>query len=745
MLSYLFRKEIMINYTKMVQDEVLNLKSTMTDKEFFSSDSYRYYMDQFIQGVLFGFKRGKQIKVLNYADMYDDFTAATNGYEVTNNILDPIVRTMETRAEKHYANAGKVCHEIWHILFSDFKVLNEYLNHLEEPEFTWSHKMESCNAAVVQSVINDDPIVKKLYKTVATAINNVLEDAYINRKGSLLMPGIPALGNRLYDNKMMELYGDYNDITKGDIITAFIQTFQALCFGYQPGNETSLDDAQKELLEIILSCYSSCLPYISKYLEENNGEKRKNIQEEISCCWFPIVQIFREKLKENKESGSDSGVVEGFDTNQGKEDSQGNGDGDSSENNKSSQENNRTESSSGHSQESKKNDISNKLMDQKCLPSENLSDVIDEIINEIKDNLEQTNIPKGNTKPESNIESGKENSSNTDMEMSEDTKNVFNTIQDQIMENIAKEVVEERHNTNLQTEGKEIIQKLEKENKNQSDTASEEEKRMYTLTNELLTSYHFHFYRPDPGSEFEYHSILDPMSNEITNTVRLLKKILKDKNRTRYMNGERLGRLDIKSVANHQFYQDGKIFKRKNEKDIRKIAFSILIDESGSMNGLKTKLARQISIELDAILSQLDIPLMITGHTCCFSDFSIDIFKDFDVVDGKDNLRLLNNGAYACNDDGFAIAYNCEKLLKREEQDKILIVISDGMPSGSRDSYKITKEMINKYRSKKISIYGAVIDGDFNNIQKLYGNQTIDCTNGKLTEELVGLVKRLVK
>ena len=234
----------------------------------------------------------------------------------------------------------------------------------------------------------------------------------------------------------------------------------------------------------------------------------------------------------------------------------------------------------------------------------------------------------------------------------------------------------------------------------------------------------------------------------ISNTVRSLKKILQEKSHNRATSGYRMGKLDVKSIAKSEYYQDGKIFKRKNEKEQKKVAFSLLIDQSGSMSGYKRTIASKTAIVLEEILRQLDVPLFVAGHCDRGCEIPIDVYVDWQQIDNNDRYRLMYTTSEGCNEDSVAISYCCQKLLERPEEEKVLIVISDGQPNGSvvMDSMSAAVEVVQKYRQKKIHIFGAVIDSDFNRIQKIYGDYCLDCRagEGSLGTELVGLIKRYV-
>ena len=85
-----------------------------------------------------------------------------------------------------------------------------------------------------------------------------------------------------------------------------------------------------------------------------------------------------------------------------------------------------------------------------------------------------------------------------------------------------------------------------------------------------------------------------------------------------------------------------------------------------------------------------------------------------------------------------------------EEEQKVLIVISDGQPCGpsfySVDPDEDTVLAIKQYRKKGINIFGAVVD-EWEKVSHLYGEQyAFDCKDGKeLERQLIRLVKRYIR
>ncbi len=121
------------------------------------------------------------------------------------------------------------------------------------------------------------------------------------------------------------------------------------------------------------------------------------------------------------------------------------------------------------------------------------------------------------------------------------------------------------------------------------------------------------------------------------------------------------------------------LFEKTVQRSHSDFAVEILIDGSGSQRDRQREVALQAFIIAEA-LSRNSIPLEITGF-CTFWDYTIlQRFRSYDAPISE-NRRLLNFTATANNRDGLAIRAAGSSLLKRPEDGKILIVLSDGKPN----------------------------------------------------------------
>lgn len=124
---------------------------------------------------------------------------------------------------------------------------------------------------------------------------------------------------------------------------------------------------------------------------------------------------------------------------------------------------------------------------------------------------------------------------------------------------------------------------------------------------------------------------------------------------------------------------NNKIFYKDIENEKGKYVIDILLDGSGSQSRNQANVATQAYIIANA-LTMVGIPNRVMGFSS-FMDYTIlKRFKDY-----EDKIEEIENiFEYFCagnNRDGLAIKSTCDGLLNRNEENKILIVLSDGKPN----------------------------------------------------------------
>jgi len=124
--------------------------------------------------------------------------------------------------------------------------------------------------------------------------------------------------------------------------------------------------------------------------------------------------------------------------------------------------------------------------------------------------------------------------------------------------------------------------------------------------------------------------------------------------------------------------KDDKLFDQKKKSENSEFVVDILLDSSGSQAKRQSQVAAQGYIISEA-LSEAGIPHRVFGY-CAFWGYTVlQRFRDYED-DREANKRIFEFRAYANNRDGLALKTVCASLTERPEENKILIVLSDGKP-----------------------------------------------------------------
>ncbi len=123
----------------------------------------------------------------------------------------------------------------------------------------------------------------------------------------------------------------------------------------------------------------------------------------------------------------------------------------------------------------------------------------------------------------------------------------------------------------------------------------------------------------------------------------------------------------------------GKLFRKIECRNRTEFVVDILMDASGSQRERQCQVALQAFI-ISESLSNNQIPHRITSF-CSFWDYTIlQRFREYDAP-REANLRIMDYVTSSNNRDGLAVRAVGDSLLQRNEEGKILIVLSDGKPN----------------------------------------------------------------
>lgn len=196
---------------------------------------------------------------------------------------------------------------------------------------------------------------------------------------------------------------------------------------------------------------------------------------------------------------------------------------------------------------------------------------------------------------------------------------------------------------------------------------------------------------------------------------------------------------------------DPRIFRRKIESDSRDIAVSLLLDMSGSMSNAKIQYACIAAMMFSQVLTTLNIPHEVSAFSTYsgyyrgsaanfphakdintmlndvryashggvqyarFTPLTNFIAKGYDerlTEDTKRLIAMIPSGYSDCmsgNVDGESVQIAGQRLLRRKEKRKIMIVMSDGSPAGDSSGAQLDqhlKNTVKQFESAGVEMLG---------------------------------------
>lgn len=692
--------------------EIEKATSLYSPQDLFSSPYFRDNLQATVTAVCE--KLGRIPFVETICDKGNSLTACTNGSHILINTQTDLVADSNTNWKQYIGNIGLVVHESGHVLFTDFA----HQNPMRE---AWAHsdpfrfypKQPSLpETKELMENLNKFPKFREVYADFLCYVVNTIEDAYIENRlrqnfDGLAVAGLAFLNRKLYE-RCPSVEVMLHSCLTGEL-TPMSLVSNWLLIHYKVGKEVpmgNLDPVSTKLWDEIKGVLDSCEEYIKELCFEQDGMKRCELYNRL---FVRMAKIFPppEELSKEENSEGDSGEENGAQT-EGTD----------------AQAEKQNSSGSGSSR-----------------------DLTEEEAKKLSESMKKAEAHTGSPKAPFGITSGIQQKAKSDEEESDSEKRKHAE---------ALSDSEESGLRGLQEAIKEAVQSAvldENEKEHVGELGNEARDLFMSQKHEVghafFKQYNVHRVTVGESDRMEYGKIYREVQRSAKNLVRKISSILKEREcdsvESGFLMGQRFNAQDL-------VHRDGKYFSRQVIPDEKaKVVFGILVDESGSMwSHEKWIKARKATILLEDALRNLGIPCEIIGHTEDYGACELNVYADFDTMDGKDRYRLSHISAISGNIDGAAITFLGEKLLKRPETVKVMIVISDGLPAGSsfysgKDMDEDTKLAVEHYRKKHIRVFGAIVD-DYDKVAEIYGKDyAFDCRDsGKLEADLTKLVKRYV-
>lgn len=211
-----------------------------------------------------------------------------------------------------------------------------------------------------------------------------------------------------------------------------------------------------------------------------------------------------------------------------------------------------------------------------------------------------------------------------------------------------------------------------------------------------------------------------------------IERIMASQSHVHYTPGHKKGKLHAPSL--YRISQgDPRVFQQKQEHVSKETAVTLLIDNSGSMGGIKMSTAMLAAFALSSTLDRVKIAHEVLGFTTghrgnvpqvvrdalqreysagnVYIEYDrvepivMPIYKEFDerlspLVKKRIAYAMNAQRGLAGNIDGESVEYAAMRLIKRPEKRKVMLVLSDGQPAGGRLCQPHLRTVVNDCEKK---------------------------------------------
>jgi len=256
----------------------------------------------------------------------------------------------------------------------------------------------------------------------------------------------------------------------------------------------------------------------------------------------------------------------------------------------------------------------------------------------------------------------------------------------------------------------------------------------------------------------EYESRITPKLVSQENFAQQVRRLIQIRAKSQTQYGVKKGKLDQSRLSRICFNAPGfneRVFKNKIDNKTLDAAITVLVDMSGSMGGDKAFYALASTLLVNEVCSTLNIPLEILGFTDGAVGYSepkplMFVYKGFsDLRVNEDSLKdyfATSSNFMIGNPDGENILWAYDRLNKRKEKKKLLIVMSDGSPAASKSSSgleQFTEKVIKEIEaSKSIDIYGLGLCSTA--VEYYYKAHSVVRDPAEIPSKLIELIERKI-
>lgn len=722
-----------------VRKRILDRMGKISDKDFFTSKAYQGYLADITESATKRYRR--PIRVNLFADDDDPTVAFTDFSGIYINVCNHITQSMPSRELKSISLEGLDGHELGHNLFTDNRIWHAYRVHLASGRFypAMPAGLDGIHRNYADKILQamqdqDDLVPKKVIEKTVDAIENILEDGYVDARTSYEFPGRLARGIALNNLRYSELVPDLTEMVHRKYYDHSI-VLNLLIQYVRSGEVNNLSGYTGELIDKLLEF----VPIVDACIRDDDTRSRCDAVNQIIISLWPIMQRCFDDLRDKRKQQAQQQSSQSQAQQQGQS-------GASSENQEAG---NGSQQPAGEQEEAGEpftgiQAVTQALSEQ--LPKAALNTDLrvvpvpcngaflpdKEREQELKQQLSRA-IAEETARIAAHVTEGIESEGDGVTEYDrqyqgsgyEFSAEDINRLLEDMAEAQVYEALEEELSEDLQREANNI-------------SYGNAHKNIHVAVHRMA--------QVEPDMVDAYNAVAPQLLQLSKRLQRGVSAALRDKRQ----GGKQTGLYVGKRLDQHALYRnDGRVFcNARLPTEPIDLAVALLVDESGSMAGFdRITRARATAIVVQDFCEKLGIPIMIMGHTASSSYVELYSYAEFDSVDRKDRYRLMDMSPRYCNRDGAALRFVAEKLCKYPAEVKMLFIISDGQPNddgyGGSAAEADLRGIKLEYSRRGVQIFAAAIGSDREQIERIYGSGYLDITDlNRLPIMLTQLISR---
>lgn len=664
-------------------------KKEMTDEEFFTSSIMKEHLQTIIEGICKTYNRNITATVIPKAD----FVACTDGDDIKISLNSDFVKAQETRQQKYYAIIGLILHECGHVLYTDFALLKKAILCLAAngiyPSITISEELDA--------MLKDGKgaMLIPVYKS----LENCIEDGFIER---LVIKDVPGYGECLikvrkmhmedssilsYDASIKKAAETGKELDRISMMLNMVLFYAKYSMDLTDGIEDDLTDSFKDIQGII-----------DKAMKSYHAPDR---MKQVNIVFDKIVKFIDAEIGKESEEKPDPEMSDSKESEEESKADISSADGSATDDEKEKEPESSESSTSGSADDSA--DPEDTKEDSDDAKSRELSKKMEETLKGLEKDLKSMEDMSDHTCASSKTVTAKDDGDLDSSEAAEDGEMDISHLE----EKAAEEMI-----------SKEIHNRIERE-------MVRTQKDMYKTRKDKYPGI-MTYLQPDRYAKEEYevyHQELDRIARRVKKN---LDKVIKQRRRGDVKKGLYVGK---QFDAPHAYRKDKRIFSQKIlPENIPDMEVCVLVDCSGSMSSDdRMEQARNCAYITWQFCSEMQIPCSVYGHTTNWhpeTHVKINCVAHPMNIDSDDGKRIFMLRADAYNRDGWAVNFCGEVLTKSTATNKLLLIISDGLPAA--DGYygpaaqRDIQDVVKKYKQKGIKIVTAGIDDCAPDIKRVY-------------------------